>query len=73
VVAAELAALFELPLPEARKRARAWFDRTYMARRLEDTAGNVSEAARQSGMARANFHRDLRKVGLNPVDFSSES
>ena len=45
----------ELPLPEARRRLASEFERRYLARALEKNGGNVTRAARSSGIARRHF------------------
>jgi DNA-binding NtrC family response regulator len=54
--------VLDRPYPEAKEEAMAAFDRVYVARRLDQAAGNVSEAARLAGMDRSNFKRILKKV-----------
>ncbi len=44
-----------LPLPEARKRASEAFERRYVALALARAGGNVSKAARETGIARRHF------------------
>jgi DNA-binding NtrC family response regulator len=62
----ELAALSEdlsdLPYQEAKRRALAAFDQAYFSAALARAGGNVSEAARQSGLDRSNFRRAARRV-----------
>jgi len=53
---------FELPYAEAKDEAVASFDRAYVELRMKRTGGNVSEAARLSGMDRSNFRRLLKRV-----------
>ncbi len=43
--------------------ARAEFEREYLARLLEAAAGNVSEAARLSGIPRQNFYVRMKRWG----------
>jgi DNA-binding NtrC family response regulator len=52
----------ELSYAEAKDRAVAAFDEAYVERRMKRTGGNVSEAARLSGLDRSNFRRLLKKV-----------
>ncbi len=54
--------LADLPYADAKERAGATFDRTYLERLMKRTGGNVSEAARQAGMDRSNFRRLLKKT-----------
>lgn len=50
-----------LPLHEA----RANFEREYFLQLLQTTRGNVSEAARLSGIARQNFYSYIKRLGIN--------
>jgi DNA-binding NtrC family response regulator len=45
--------------------ARAAFEREYLRRLLEATGGNVSEAARLSGIPRQNFYVKVKRWGLS--------
>lgn len=45
--------------------ARADFEREYLSRLLETTGGNVSEAARLSGIPRQNFYVKVKRWGLS--------
>jgi DNA-binding NtrC family response regulator len=54
--------VLELTYADAKKRAASVFDRAYVERRMKRSAGNVSEAARLSGMDRSNFRRLLKQV-----------
>jgi DNA-binding NtrC family response regulator len=45
----------DLQLPEARRRLAIEFERRYVARALEKNGGNVTRAARSSGIARRHF------------------
>lgn len=45
--------------------ARAEFEREYLLRLLEATGGNVSEAARLSGIPRQNFYVKVKRWGLS--------
>jgi DNA-binding NtrC family response regulator len=53
--------LGDLPFAEAKKRAVALFENAYLSSMLERTGGNISEAARQSGLDRSNFRRVIKK------------
>ncbi len=55
--------LIEVPYPEAKRRVVRDFDRAYANALLEQSKGNVSEAARRAGLDRSNFRRVLRKHG----------
>jgi DNA-binding NtrC family response regulator len=56
--------LDRLPLPTARSQLVERFERRYLARLLERTAGNVAEAARVSGVNRATLFRMIARYGL---------
>jgi DNA-binding NtrC family response regulator len=45
--------------------ARAEFERDYLSRLLDATGGNVSEAARLSGIPRQNFYVKVKRWGLS--------
>jgi two-component system response regulator HydG len=57
-----LRAVVDVPLVEARAR----FERSYLEQVLEDSAFNLSQAARRSGMDRSNFRRLLDRHGVRP-------
>ena len=50
------------PLAEARKK----FEREYLEQILLQTQGNVTDAARQAGRNRSDFHKLIKKHQLNP-------
>jgi len=58
-----LRAVTDLDFPEARAR----FERSYLEQILEETAGNLSQAARRAGMDRSNFRRLLERHGVRPT------
>ncbi len=47
------------------QQARAEFEREYLQRLLDATGGNVSEAARLSGIPRQNFYVKVKRWGLS--------
>ncbi|MFZ2268578.1 MAG: response regulator [Azonexus sp.] len=49
--------------------ARRDFEREYLTRLLQTTAGNVSHAARVARRNRTEFYKLLARHGLDPVDF----
>jgi len=49
--------------------ARRDFEREYLIRLLQTTAGNVSHAARVARRNRTEFYKLLARHGLDPVDF----
>lgn len=53
-----------LPYPEAKKKLLATFNDAYVSELLGESGGNVSEAARRSGLDRSNFRRLLRSTSL---------
>lgn len=50
---------------DAKRQAVDAFERDYLASRLNQAGGNVSEAARLSGLDRSRFRRLLKKHGLH--------
>ena len=55
----------ELPLyKEASQQALLRFKRDYLSAQLERTGGNVSDAAKLSGISRTSFSRMMNQVGL---------
>jgi DNA-binding NtrC family response regulator len=51
--------------PDAKKRVLAEFNDAYVGALLRSTAGNMSEAARRSGLDRSNFRRLVRTTGVD--------
>jgi DNA-binding NtrC family response regulator len=62
VLAARLA---EAPYAEAKKRVLAEFNEAYVASLLQASGGNMSEAARRSGLDRSNFRRLVRSTSVD--------
>ena len=60
------AAAQSLPLPL--REAREQFEREYFANLLQSAGGNVSEAARLSGIARQNLYGHMERLGLGAKD-----
>ncbi|MCC7383418.1 MAG: sigma 54-dependent Fis family transcriptional regulator [Deltaproteobacteria bacterium] len=58
------AGLDHLPLTAAKNEVVARFERRYLTNLLEQTKGNVAEAARISGVNRATLFRMIRRYGL---------
>jgi two-component system response regulator GlrR len=58
-----------LPLQEAKEQ----FERNYLARLLQTTNGNVSQAAKLAKRNRTEFYRLLSRYGMNPTLFKSLS
>jgi transcriptional regulator with GAF, ATPase, and Fis domain len=61
-------ALGELPFPVAKAQALAAFEAAYFQGVLDRAGGNVSEAARLSGLDRSNFRRAARRAGVKMRD-----
>ncbi len=59
-----MAGLDRLPFSSAKERLVERFEREYVARLLEQTDGNVAEAARRAGINRATLFRIIRRHGL---------
>jgi two-component system, NtrC family, response regulator HydG len=62
------AGLVELPFATAKAQALKHFETAYFAAVLERSQGNVSEAARLSGLDRSNFRRAARRAGVKTRD-----
>ncbi|MDQ3364699.1 MAG: sigma-54 dependent transcriptional regulator [Myxococcota bacterium] len=62
----------ELSLAEAKKRAVDDFERRYVTRALERAHGNLTEAARLSGLDRSNFRRVLTRLGMDAGTFRED-
>jgi transcriptional regulator with PAS, ATPase and Fis domain len=58
------ARVLSLPYKEARKRALEAFETLYLQRLLEQTRGNVSQAARDAGLDRSYLFSLLRRNGI---------
>ncbi len=58
-----------LPLTEAKRRASAAYEKTYLLRVMERAKGSVSEAARLAGLDRTNFRRLLQRHAIDPATF----
>ena len=50
--------------PQAYREARERFERAYFTHLLHITDGNVSAAARLSGIARQNFYAHIKRLGI---------
>ncbi len=60
--------LTDLPFKEAKERLVDSFAKEYLAALLEKCGGNVSQAAREAGIARNYVHRLVQKYGLRGHD-----
>ena len=56
--------LLALDYQEAKKQVVDAFSKAYLSNRLGDAAGNITEAARQSGMLRPNFSKLMKRFGV---------
>jgi len=63
------AALFELPLPEARQQIVDSFERRYLTRLMSRHSGNVRQASQSLGMERKTLYRLLERHQIDPDDF----
>lgn len=54
---------------EAKERFLEDFTRTYVQRLLEETGGNISQAARISGLERVSLQKIVRRIGLDADEF----
>jgi DNA-binding NtrC family response regulator len=50
------------------REAKNRFEREYIIEILKRTNGNISKAARESGLARQNFHKKILKYGVDTKD-----
>ncbi|MGE0869735.1 MAG: sigma-54-dependent transcriptional regulator [Kofleriaceae bacterium] len=57
------------PLTEAKRRASASFEKSYLIAAMRRAKGSVSEAARIAGLDRTNFRRLLQRHKLDPETF----
>jgi len=58
-----------LPLTEAKRKASATYERSYLLRVMAKAKGSVSEAARLAGLDRTNFRRLLQRHAIDPATF----
>ena len=61
--------IFALPLKEAKDRLMEEFQAQYIAKALARHGGNVSQAARESGVKRQYLHRLMRDTNLDSKSF----
>ncbi len=57
------------PFREARDKLLEDFTRRYLSEALARNHGNISAAARDSGLERQHFQKLMKKCGLNPDSF----
>jgi DNA-binding NtrC family response regulator len=67
--AAEKDEIFSLPFKEAKDRLIEEFQNQYIAKALAKHGGNVSQAARESGLKRQYLHRLMRETNVNSKTF----
>ncbi|HFQ80483.1 MAG TPA: sigma-54-dependent Fis family transcriptional regulator [Desulfobacterales bacterium] len=60
-----------LPYKVAKERNALNFTTSYVHRLLRETGGNVSGAARKSGLTRAALQKIIRRYNLDPADYRS--
>ncbi|HEX4422392.1 MAG TPA: sigma-54 dependent transcriptional regulator [Kofleriaceae bacterium] len=59
------------PLTEAKRRAAAMFEKSYLVMAMERAKGSISEAARLAGLDRTNFRRLLQRQGIDATTFKA--
>ncbi len=64
IAAPSFEGLTDLPLRTAKSELLERFERHYVTRLLEQTGGNVAEAARRAGVDRVTLFRTIRRYGL---------
>lgn len=67
--APDMEAAFAMPIREARHVAVVRFERSYLARILEETGGRVGETARRAGISERSLYDLMRRTGLDKADF----
>ncbi len=58
---------------DAKERFLDDFMRSYLQRLLEETGGNISQAARLSGLERVSLQKILRRLGIGAEEFRSHT
>ncbi len=58
-----------LPYQDAKDRAVAAFNRSYITTLLRQTHGNISTASEKAGMDRSNFKKIIKKYQIDPEQF----
>jgi DNA-binding NtrC family response regulator len=61
------------PYKDAKERFLEDFTRSYVQRLLEETGGNISQAARLSGLERVSLQKILRRLGIGAEEFRSHA
>jgi len=62
------ATYLSMPLREAKALMMERFEQAYLRLMLDETGGNVAEAARRAGVARRTMFRTIRRVGMRDDD-----
>ena len=61
-----------LPYEEAKGRVHDEFQRAYLARLFKQSRGNISRAARTSGLTRQALYKMMKRLDLEPADRRSD-
>ncbi len=61
--------LYTMPFKEAKDKLIEHFQTEYIAKALVRNEGNVSQAARESGLKRQYLHRLMRETNLDSKSF----
>jgi len=61
--------LTTIPYRDAKESVLVQFSTRYLEKALEKSGGNVTQAARQSGMERQSFQQVMRKYGIRSNTF----
>ena len=54
-------------LPSQYKEAKEAFERAFLTRAIDDAKGNITAAAKATGMTRYTIYRRMEKLGMNPA------
>lgn len=65
----QLPLLLQRPYNSAKARVIELFTRRYLAKALKESGGNVSRAARASGLERQSFQRLMKRYGVSARDY----
>jgi two-component system response regulator HydG len=66
------AVLSQFGYQEAKEKALASFNRSYLTNLLRQSRGNLSSAADKAGMDRSNFKKIVKKFGINFADYKEK-
>jgi len=64
--------VYRLPYNEAKEEVMSSFSSTYLERALTMSTGNVSAAARESGLGRQSFQRLMQRFSVESQSFRNE-